>query len=74
MTHEYCRAGNDHIVLAQPAHDTAFYSLPQSVPGLTCLIGVQVTGGMPEDTPTFPELPEVQGHQLLGGPQMLQLR
>ncbi|KAK9862641.1 hypothetical protein WJX84_003148, partial [Apatococcus fuscideae] len=34
---------------------------------------VKVKEGMPEDTPTFPELPEVQGHKLLGGPQMLQL-
>ena len=35
---------------------------------------VQVTGGMPEDTPNLPTLPKVQGHELLGGPQMIQLR
>ena len=30
-------------------------------------------GGLPEDTPEAPEIPRVQGHELLGGPQMLQL-
>ena len=33
-----------------------------------------MTGGLPEDTPSLPEIPEVQGHHLYGGPQMLQLR
>lgn len=35
---------------------------------------MQVLGGLPEDTPEAPEIPTVQGHELLGGPQMLQLR
>ena len=30
-------------------------------------------GGLPEDTPEAPEVPTVKGHELLGGPQMLQL-
>ena len=34
----------------------------------------QVLGGLPEDTPEAPEIPLVQGHELLGGPQMIQLR
>ena len=34
----------------------------------------QVVGGLPEDTPEAPEIPTVKGHQLVGGPQMLQLR
>lgn len=34
----------------------------------------QVVGGLPEDSPDAPDIPTVQGHQLLGGPQMLQLR
>ena len=35
---------------------------------------VQVTGGLPDDTPELPVLPKVKGHELLGGPQMIQLR
>ncbi len=34
---------------------------------------VQVLGGLPKDVPEAPEIPTVQGKQLLGGPQMLQL-
>lgn len=37
-------------------------------------VPAQVVGGLPEDTPDAPEIPSVKGHQLLGGPQMLQLR
>ena len=37
-------------------------------------VGLQVVGGLPEDTPEAPEIPTVKGHQLLGGPQMIQLR
>ncbi len=33
----------------------------------------QVLGGLPEDVPEAPEVPTVQGHELQGGPQMLQL-
>ena len=43
-------------------------------PANTLANAVQVTCGMPEDAPEFPKLPQVQGHDLLGGPQMLQLR
>ena len=35
---------------------------------------VQVTGNLPEDTAEIPKLPTVKGHELHGGPQMLQLR
>ena len=35
---------------------------------------VQVVGGLPEDTPDAPDIPTVKGHELLGGPQMIQLR
>ena len=35
---------------------------------------VQVSGGLPEDTPELPEVPTVKGRHLYGGPQMLQLR
>ena len=35
---------------------------------------LQVVSGLPEDTPDAPEIPTVQGHTLLGGPQMIQLR
>ncbi|CAK0773982.1 Methanethiol oxidase [Coccomyxa viridis] len=34
---------------------------------------VKVLGGLPKDVPEAPEIPTVQGKQLLGGPQMLQL-
>ncbi|KAK9915575.1 hypothetical protein WJX75_001008 [Coccomyxa subellipsoidea] len=34
---------------------------------------VKVLGGLPEDVPEAPEVPTVQGHELQGGPQMLQL-
>lgn len=34
----------------------------------------QVTGGLPEDTPEAPEVPLIQGREIRGGPQMLQLR
>ena len=34
---------------------------------------MQVLGGLPKDVPEAPEIPTVQGKQLLGGPQMLQL-
>ena len=40
---------------------------------ITCHV-VQVVGGLPEDTPEVPDIPTVKGHQLQGGPQMLQLR
>ncbi len=33
-----------------------------------------MTGGLPDDTPELPVLPKVKGHELLGGPQMIQLR
>jgi len=36
--------------------------------------GVTVLSGLPEDTPDAPDIPAVQGHKLLGGPQMIQLR
>ena len=39
----------------------------------TCLLTMQVLGGLPEDVPEAPEVPTVQGHELQGGPQMLQL-
>ena len=35
---------------------------------------MQVVSGLPEDTPDAPEIPTVKGHELLGGPQMIQLR
>ena len=35
---------------------------------------VRVLGGLPEDTPAAPAAPTVQGHEVLGGPQMIQLR
>ncbi len=35
---------------------------------------MQVVGGLPEDTPDAPDIPTVKGHELLGGPQMIQLR
>ena len=35
---------------------------------------VRVLGGLPEDTPEAPAAPTVQGHEVLGGPQMIQLR
>eukprot|EP00798_Chlamydomonas_sp_ICE-L_P019284 gene19284-25927_t len=35
--------------------------------------GLTVIDGLPEDTPEAPEIPEIQGHKLLGGPQMIQL-
>lgn len=35
---------------------------------------VRVLGGLPEDTPEAPVAPTVQGHEVLGGPQMIQLR
>ncbi|KAK9814393.1 hypothetical protein WJX72_005141 [[Myrmecia] bisecta] len=35
--------------------------------------GVKVLGGLPADTPEAPEIPTVQGHELRGGPQMIQL-
>jgi len=35
---------------------------------------VQVVGGLPDDTPDAPVIPTVKGHELLGGPQMIQLR
>lgn len=35
---------------------------------------VQATGNFPEDITEIPEVPKVQGHELHGGPQMLQLR
>jgi selenium-binding protein 1 len=34
---------------------------------------VKVTGGLPEGVTEQPEIPTVQGHELHGGPQMLQL-
>ncbi|KAK9855439.1 hypothetical protein WJX84_007786 [Apatococcus fuscideae] len=34
---------------------------------------IKVTGGLPDDTPELPVLPKVKGHELLGGPQMIQL-
>ncbi|KAK9830616.1 hypothetical protein WJX81_005797 [Elliptochloris bilobata] len=34
---------------------------------------VHVLSGLPEDTLEAPEAPTVQGHELLGGPQMIQL-
>ena len=34
---------------------------------------VQVLGGLPKDVPEAPEVPRVQGNELQGGPQMLQL-
>ena len=36
--------------------------------------GVRVVSGLPDDMPEAPEVPIVQGHELLGGPQMIQLR
>ena len=42
--------------------------------GLYYNMYVQVLGGLPEDSSEAPEIPTVQGHELLGGPQMLQLR
>ena len=33
-----------------------------------------VVSGLPDDMPEAPEVPTVQGHELLGGPQMIQLR
>lgn len=36
--------------------------------------GVRVVSGLPDDMPEAPEVPTVQGHELLGGPQMIQLR
>jgi hypothetical protein len=41
--------------------------------GFIMLLPAQVLGGLPEDTPEQPEIPTVQGHELQGGPQMLQL-
>lgn len=38
------------------------------------LCNLQVLGGLPDEVPDGPEIPTVQGHELLGGPQMLQLR
>ena len=35
---------------------------------------VRVLAGLPEDTPEAPVAPTVQGHEVLGGPQMIQLR
>ena len=35
--------------------------------------GVKVISGLPDDCPEAPEIPTVQGHELLGGPQMIQL-
>ena len=35
---------------------------------------VRVLGGLPEDTHEAPAAPTVQGHEVLGGPQMIQLR
>ncbi|KAL3160862.1 Methanethiol oxidase [Trebouxia sp. C0009 RCD-2024] len=34
---------------------------------------IKVTGGLPDDTPEIPTLPQVKGHTLEGGPQMIQL-
>lgn len=34
---------------------------------------LQVLGGLPKDVPEAPEIPRVQGNELQGGPQMLQL-
>lgn len=34
---------------------------------------VKVLGGLPDDVPEAPEIPTIKGHELLGGPQMLQL-
>ena len=34
---------------------------------------MQVLGGLPKDVPEAPEVPRVQGNELQGGPQMLQL-
>jgi hypothetical protein len=34
---------------------------------------MQVIGGLPEDVKEAPSVPTVQGHELLGGPQMIQL-
>ncbi|PSC69022.1 Selenium-binding 1 [Micractinium conductrix] len=34
---------------------------------------LKVTGGLPEDTPEAPEVPLIQGREIRGGPQMLQL-
>ncbi|DBA86469.1 hypothetical protein WJX79_005001 [Trebouxia sp. C0005] len=33
----------------------------------------KVVGGLPDDTPDAPDIPTVKGHELLGGPQMIQL-
>jgi hypothetical protein len=33
----------------------------------------QVLGGLPDDVKEPPSVPTVQGHELLGGPQMIQL-
>ena len=38
------------------------------------MCAAQVVGGLPEDTPEAPEIPTVKGHDLQGGPQMIQLR
>ena len=35
---------------------------------------VRVLEGLPEDTPEAPVAPTVQGREVLGGPQMIQLR
>ena len=35
---------------------------------------MQVLGGLPDDVPEAPSIPTVQGHELHGGPQMIQLR
>ena len=34
---------------------------------------MQVLGGLPKDVAEAPEVPRVQGNELQGGPQMLQL-
>ena len=34
----------------------------------------QVVAGLPEGTPDAPEIQTLQGHELQGGPQMIQLR
>lgn len=38
----------------------------------SCMM-MQVLGGLPKDVPEAPEVPRVQGNELQGGPQMLQL-
>ena len=55
-------------------HRHRFYCLMVHLAKGCILATIQVRGGLPDDVTEIPELPKVKGHNLEGGPQMIQLR